>query len=88
MTRSYWDFPQFSYWLLRVTIIAMTNEQREFILNPPPGSALARARDYGIDLTMLARNLELTPDERLESAMRAIELSKELDHLRATGRRG
>ena len=57
----------------------MTDEQRALILNPPPGSALARARDYGIDLT---------PDERLQSAMRAIELSKELDHLRATGRRG
>jgi hypothetical protein len=66
----------------------MTDEQRALILNPPPGSALARARDYGIDLTMLARNLDLTPDERLQSAMRAIELSKELDHLRATGRRG
>lgn len=46
----------------------MTPEQRKFayelITNPPPGSKLARAKEYGIDLTLLFENLKLTPTER------------------------
>jgi hypothetical protein len=34
------------------------------INDPPPGSKLAAARDFGIDLTLLVRQLELTPSER------------------------
>ncbi|GAC1537678.1 MAG: hypothetical protein NVS2B17_10640 [Candidatus Velthaea sp.] len=48
------------------------------LLNPPPGSALARARDYGIDLTMLIENSRLTPSERIEKAMRAQQSVEEL----------
>lgn len=36
------------------------------LLNPRPGSACARARDFGIDLTLLIRQLKMTPTERLE----------------------
>jgi cyclohexa-1,5-dienecarbonyl-CoA hydratase len=35
-----------------------------FIAEPAPGSKLAAAKEYGIDLTLLAEILELTPTER------------------------
>jgi hypothetical protein len=38
---------------------------RDLIRNPPPGSKLAAARDYGIDLTLFLHSLELSPEERL-----------------------
>jgi hypothetical protein len=34
-------------------------------LNPPPGSAAARAVEFGIDLTLTLENLRLTPEERI-----------------------
>jgi hypothetical protein len=47
----------------------MNEQQRRRILdlirNPPPGSKLAAARDYGIDLTLFLHSLELSPEERL-----------------------
>jgi hypothetical protein len=46
----------------------MTLEQEklalELINTPPPGSKLAEAKEYGIDLTLLYANLKLTPTER------------------------
>jgi hypothetical protein len=57
----------------------MTPEQRklayELITNPPPGSSLAEAKEWGIDLTLLYENLKLTPTERarkLEQGARAL----------------
>lgn len=35
-------------------------------MNPRPGSKIAEARDYGIDLTQLVENLRLTPSERIK----------------------
>jgi hypothetical protein len=50
----------------------MTLEQEklawELINNPPPGSKLAEAKEYGIDLTLLVENLRLTPTERARKA--------------------
>jgi hypothetical protein len=49
-------------------------EQR--LINPPPGSALESARDFGIDLSLLAGRLRLSPEERLrdlQQVMRALE---------------
>lgn len=43
----------------------MTPEQEEYFLNPPPGSAAARAVEFGIDLTLTLENLRLTPEERI-----------------------
>lgn len=47
----------------------MDNRQRkrilELIQNPPAGSKLAAARDYGIDLTLFLHSLELSPEERI-----------------------
>jgi hypothetical protein len=48
----------------------MTPEQQklawELINNPPPGSKLAEAKEYGIDLTLLVSNLNRTPTERAQ----------------------
>ncbi|GAC1419389.1 MAG: hypothetical protein NVSMB64_28750 [Candidatus Velthaea sp.] len=54
------------------------------LLNPPPGSALARARDYGIDLTMLIRNAERTPEQRARAAFSAMQ---NVEWFRKAGRR-
>ncbi len=65
----------------------MNDDTRRFILDPPPGSAIARARDYGIDLTQLARNLSLTPDQRLEKAERSRRMAVSLREMRAEAHR-
>ena len=38
----------------------------QWLLNPPPGSKAAAAKEFGVDLTLLLRNLRLTPQERAE----------------------
>jgi hypothetical protein len=43
----------------------MTKAGEDYFLNPPPGSAAARAVEYGIDLTLTLENLRLTPEERI-----------------------
>lgn len=49
----------------------MTPRQRklayELITNPPPGSAIAAAKEWGVDLTLLYENLLRTPTERAQS---------------------
>ncbi len=46
----------------------MTPDQRkralQLIARPPRGSKLAKAKKYGVDLTLLIENLSLTPTER------------------------
>jgi hypothetical protein len=46
--------------------------------NPPPGSKLAAAKEYGIDLTLLVRTLEMSPTERLQELSAAQEFFGEL----------
>lgn len=61
-------------------------EQR--LREPPPGSAIEAARDFGIDLTLLIERLRLTPDERvrrLQQAMIAFSQIRGAAH-RAPGR--
>ena len=41
------------------------------IASPAVGSKIAAAKDFGIDLTLLARRLELTPTERLQELAQA-----------------
>jgi hypothetical protein len=43
----------------------MKVEDEDYFLNPPPGSAAARAVEFGIDLTLTLENLRLTPEERI-----------------------
>ena len=58
----------------------------ELLLNPRPGTAAARARDFGVDLTLTLSNLRLSPEERLERLERARELLKEIETARRKGR--
>ena len=44
----------------------MSRTPREKLLDPRPGSKIAEARDFGIDLTMLAENLRYTPAQRIK----------------------
>lgn len=37
----------------------------EQLLNPLPGSKAAAAKEFGIDLTLLIRQLRMTPQERI-----------------------
>ena len=43
----------------------MRDVVEDYFLNPPPGSAAARAADFGIDLTLTLENLRLTPEQRI-----------------------
>ena len=45
---------------------AQRDELIRLITSPPAGSKIAAAKDFGIDLTLLVRRLELTPTERLQ----------------------
>ena len=45
-------------------------EQR--LREPPPGSAIEAARDFGVDLTLLIERLRLTPDERVRQLQQAM----------------
>jgi hypothetical protein len=64
-----------------------TEAVRMRILNPEPGSALARARDYGMDLTLIVSALERSPEERLERGLQAARLIKGLRAAREASRR-
>jgi hypothetical protein len=48
----------------------MDKAQREALIrlntSPPPGSKIAAAKEFGIDLTLLVRTLEMSPAERLQ----------------------
>lgn len=44
----------------------MKRTPEEKLLNPRPGSKIAAAQDFGIDLTLLVENLRLTPAERIK----------------------
>ena len=49
---------------------------RRLIINPRPGSKVAEATEFGIDLTLTFGQLKKTPQERVEhaqSAMRSLE---------------
>lgn len=52
------------------------------MLNPRPGSDIAAARDFGIDLTLIVSQLRLTPEERLEDLQETMEFVDELDNAR------
>ncbi len=48
----------------------------ELIRNPRPGSKVAAAKEFGIDLTLTFEQLKKTPQQRvddLQSAMRSLE---------------
>lgn len=56
----------------------MISNVEEHLLNPPPGSAAARAREFGIDLTLLIQRLKRTPQERLDDLQRVMRSFEEI----------
>ncbi len=50
----------------------------EWLLNPPPGSKVAAAKEFGVNLEALIENLKLTPTERLEKLQRKMRIQHEL----------
>lgn len=52
-------------------VTVLSTAKRRCILDPEGGSALARARNFGIDLTLILLAVERTPQERLERAIQA-----------------
>ena len=60
----------------------MTSEEHErlyeLVQNPPPGSKIEAAKEYGVDLTLNLRRLALSPTERSQEMEHALELVYEL----------
>lgn len=46
--------------------MVMKRSPEERLLNPVPGSRIAEAHEYGIDLTLLVENLRLSPADRIK----------------------
>jgi hypothetical protein len=61
----------------------MKAELEQKIINPLSGSALADARDFGVDLSLLLERLKLTPEERLRDLQRVMNT---LERMRAAKR--
>jgi hypothetical protein len=58
---------------------AKTRDQAiEFVANPLPGSKLAAAKEFGVDLTLLVENLELTTTQRIEKLCSVTSLLEEV----------
>ena len=56
----------------------MRAEIEGYFLNPPSGSAAARAANFGTDLTLTLEHLRLTPEERIRKLDSFIEGIAEL----------
>ncbi|MGA3211227.1 MAG: hypothetical protein ABSD20_07950 [Terriglobales bacterium] len=59
----------------------------KLIQNPPSGSKLEAARNWGVDLTLYIRTLEMTPEERAENMIAARDFALELRHSRSARKR-
>lgn len=62
----------------------MNLRSEDKLLNPRPGSKIAAAKEFGIDLTILMRKLRLTPEQRLEELQQAMQT---FEALRREGRK-
>lgn len=63
----------------------MSRTAEEKLLNPRPGSKIAAARDFGIDLTLTVSQLKLTPQQRIDNLQDSMKFLAELDRARANG---
>jgi len=50
----------------------MKQTPEEKLLNPKPGSKIAAAQEFGIDLSLLVENLRLTPDQRVRNLQKSM----------------
>ncbi len=60
----------------------------EKLLNPRPGSQIAAARDFGIDLTLTVSQLRLSPQERIDNLQSGMKFLAELSNARKAGPTG
>lgn len=65
----------------------MKRTPEEKLLNPKPGSKIAAAKEFGIDLTLLVRQLRMTPEERLNELQSAMESFEEFSRQAQLGRK-
>jgi hypothetical protein len=63
----------------------MRRSPEEKLLNPRPGSKIAAAREFGIDLTLTASQLALTPQQRIDNLQASMRSLAELDKARRAG---
>jgi hypothetical protein len=56
----------------------MKSSIEERLLNPRPGSKVAAAKEFGIDLTLLLKNLRLTPQQRVDQMQRVMRFHHEI----------
>ena len=63
----------------------MSRTPEEKLLNPRPGSKIAEARDFGIDLTLTVSQLRLTPQQRIDNLQSAMKALDELAKARKIG---
>lgn len=49
----------------------------ELVQNPPPGSKMEAAKEYGVDLTLNLRSLTRTPTERIREMEAALKFAEE-----------
>jgi hypothetical protein len=70
----------------------MTREERDklirLISSPPPGSKIAAAKEFGIDLALLLRTLEMSPTDRLQQLAVAQAFFRELRSAMKTATHG
>ncbi len=66
----------------RTAALPLSEAVRRRILDPEPENALGRACDYGLDLTLILRAVERTPDERLDKAVQARALARVIRELK------
>ncbi len=54
----------------------------EKLLNPRPGSKIAEAKEFGIDLTLIVSALRKTPQQRIDDLQSVMRFFVELDKAR------
>lgn len=60
-------------------------ELRQLIEHPPEGSAIAEAKEFGVDLYSILENLKLTPAERFRRAAEETDFVRRLREKRYEG---
>jgi len=50
----------------------------ELLRNPRPGSRIAAAKEYGVDLTLLIEKIRLSPAERVRRMQDVIEVAQQV----------
>ena len=56
----------------------MNKKIEDLLLNPRPGSKVADAEEFGIDLSLSVVNLRLTPQQRIEKLQGAMKFHDEV----------